>query len=65
MKREESDEPVTHTKAMKQGKKDWERERKRDDLSTASQTDSSDWLVGGAHYPPSFTQLMKDLCKMQ
>lgn len=41
------------------------RERKRDDLSTASQTDSSDWLVGGAHYPPSFTQLMKDLCKMQ
>lgn len=42
-----------------------ERERERDDLSTASQTDSSDCLAGDAHYPPSFRELMKDLCKMQ
>lgn len=62
MNREESDEPVTHTEPMKQRMKDWE--RGRDHLSTASQTDSSDWLVGNAHYPP-FRELMKDLCKMQ
>ena len=47
---------------MKQGRKDGGGEG--DDLSTASQTDSSDFLVGGAHYPLLLdSKLMKDLHK--
>lgn len=38
----------------------------RDDLSTASQTDSSDLLVGDAHYPLLLdSKLIKDFHKMQ
>lgn len=50
--REESDEPVTHTKAMKQGKKDWEREKERWSFNSIS-----DWfirLVGWWCSLPSF-----------
>lgn len=38
----------------------------KDDFSTASQTDSSDFLVDDAHYPLILdSKLMKDLYKMQ